>query len=280
MSLHSFSISCLRPSRQACSWGESTSTPSTSKIAPRKPIGSPFYLARAAAGDPHAAELRLYLLQGFPFGLWHPEVDEEPRHDAQRREQPERAGPPERCQQDGERQGDEPVRAPVRQGGHAHGLAADVQRVDLRDHQPEYRSEAYRERGYVQPQTHGRQHARRAPGTPGCEDHAQEGEAHDHADEPDDEQRPAPRPVDDPDGEDREPDVHHAHAEGGGRDGAPLGEADALEYRGRVVDHGVDAGYLLEDGQPKTYYQGGHYVRRKKLRVAHSDRKSTRLNSS
>src|SRR5215213_4311159 len=41
MSLHSFSISCCSPSRQACSWGESTSTPSTSKIAPRKSLTVP-----------------------------------------------------------------------------------------------------------------------------------------------------------------------------------------------------------------------------------------------
>jgi hypothetical protein len=47
--------------------------------------------------------------------------------------------PPERGQQDRERQGHEEVRAPVGDGGDAHGGAADPQRVDLRDHQPEHR---------------------------------------------------------------------------------------------------------------------------------------------
>src|SRR5438876_1206534 len=38
MSLHCVSISSLSASRQARSCGESTSTPSTSKMAPRKPV--------------------------------------------------------------------------------------------------------------------------------------------------------------------------------------------------------------------------------------------------
>src|SRR5919202_4770658 len=43
ISLHSFSINWRKASRQACSCGESTSTPSTSKMAPRKLISSPYY---------------------------------------------------------------------------------------------------------------------------------------------------------------------------------------------------------------------------------------------
>src|SRR2546421_9897676 len=44
MSLHSFSISSWSASRQARSCGESTSTPSTSKTAPRKPMRPPLLL--------------------------------------------------------------------------------------------------------------------------------------------------------------------------------------------------------------------------------------------
>src|SRR5215204_1264512 len=247
------------------------STPMAFTTPPPRPswvAGFPARSAGPAGGDGPAAEARLYLLQGAALRLGDPEVHEEPRHDAQHREQPERAGPPEVRQQQRERQGDQEVRAPVGDGGHAHRGAPYPQRVDLRDHQPEHRAEADRERRDVQRDTDGRQDPRRTARGARREHEAQQREAYDHADEPDQEQRPAARPVDDPDGEDRKPDVDHAHAEGGRCDGPPFRKADALQDRGRVVDDGVDARYLLKDRQPDAYEQGGPDVRGEQLLVA------------
>src|ERR687890_91697 len=55
-------MSCCRPSRQACSWGESTSTPSTSNTAPLKPLAMSLLSPVGALGlAGQLARLLLYL---------------------------------------------------------------------------------------------------------------------------------------------------------------------------------------------------------------------------
>src|SRR5918911_4216316 len=55
MSLHSLSISSRMASRQARSWGESTSTPSTSNMAPRKLMAHPLLVLAPARLPPSRA---------------------------------------------------------------------------------------------------------------------------------------------------------------------------------------------------------------------------------
>src|SRR3954468_14599946 len=84
ISRHSVSISTRNDSRQASSCGESTRTPSTSKIAPRNAIIGP------PSGSAGGSLLRsgLHLLEFHALGLTHPAPDEEKRQQRGRGVQP------------------------------------------------------------------------------------------------------------------------------------------------------------------------------------------------
>ena len=93
------------------------------------------------------------------------------------------------------------------------------------------------------------------------------GQAGDHADEPREEQRFASDAVYKPYRHERQQDVDDADYEVG-VDGRRVPVADVGEGRGGVIDDGVDADYLLEDGEPYGHYQGGPDPRGEQLAEA------------
>ena len=197
----------------------------------------------AASGGLQPAALDL--LERLALGLGQEEPHEDEVEGAHRRVEPERRRRVEPVRDDREGQGDGEIREPEDERGHAHGAAPDLDGEDLGHDHPDERPHGRGEEGDVEEddeeQGRGRQERE-------LERRPEEDERDAHAARGDEEERPAADPVGEDDGHDREEHVDQAD-DRRLADGRHPGEPGALEDPRRVVEDGVDARDLLEDGQ-------------------------------
>src|SRR5215218_7524048 len=151
----------------------------------------------------------LYLLQAAALGLRHKEGSKEGGQNPDRGENKEYQ-PRSQCQQDGERQADDEIPKPIREGRRAHGGPPGSQGKDLPKHYPYYAAPAEREADFEERQTRDRYPARRPSRlyTDREKHYSEDGHAQRHAQSPKHERPLAPHPIH------HEQDHHHGYHHG------------------------------------------------------------------
>src|SRR5258708_8547702 len=131
----------------------------------------------------------------------------------------------------------------------------NLQRIDFRDQQPEDRTQADRERSDIR---HQRDH--RYAGQPAArrqERKTKDAQSDDNSRRSDPQQWPAPHPVNQPHRNKRHQHVHDANARCRKNGAGSRRNARGLQNRRRIVDHRVNSGDLLKNGQSDADNQRG-----------------------
>ena len=149
--------------------------------------------------------------------------------------------------------GDDEIGGPVGDRGHAHRPAANPDREDLTDHQPEHRPQPHGERGHEQQQQDQREDGdglQRGQLEPQAQPHQRDDRPHGAGQQ----QRTSPDAVQQQDRDDGEHHIGDAHRNGLQHRRARR-QPRVLQDRRRVVDHRVHPDELLSDRQHQPHQQ-------------------------